>query len=74
MSDTGTHSSGKRGQLKVYEIVGSGILELETERMCDENKKRRVKELYQIADIHAAYTDEIKKVTRDNENIKNPHI
>lgn len=51
----------KRGQLKVYEIVGSGILELEIERMCDENKKRRVKELYQIADIHAAYTDEIKK-------------
>lgn len=35
----------KRGQLKVYEIVGSGILELEIERKCDENKKRRVKEL-----------------------------
>ena len=48
----------KRGQLNVYEIVGSEMLELEMERMGDETKKRKVKELYQD-------TDEIKKRSED---------
>ena len=48
----------KRGQLNVYEIVGSEMLELEMERMGDETKKRKVKELYQVTHMHVAYTDE----------------
>ena len=49
----------KRGQLNVYEIVGSEMLELEMERMGDETKKRKVKHM------HVAYTDEIKKRSED---------
>ena len=55
----------KRGQLNVYEIVGSEMLELEMERMGDETKKRKVKELYQVTHMHVAYTDEIKKRSED---------
>lgn len=45
--------------MNVYEIVGSEMLELEMERMGDETKKRKVKELYQVTHMHVAYTDEI---------------
>ena len=55
----------KRGQLNVYEIVGSEMLELEMERMGDETKKRKVKELYQVTHMHVAHTDEIKKRSED---------
>ena len=46
----------KRGQLNVYEIVGSEMLELEMERMGDETKKRKVKELYQVTHMPVSYT------------------
>ena len=51
----------KMGQMKRVIIVGSEILELEINRMPDENKKRKVLDLYQVADMRILYTDIIKK-------------
>lgn len=48
----------------IYKIVGSNILELEIDRMNDAIKKQRVKELYEIADMHICYTEKIKNVHR----------
>ncbi len=51
----------KMGQMKRVIIVGSEILELEINRMLDENKKRKVLDLYKVADLRIPYTDKIKK-------------
>ena len=51
----------KMGQMKRVIIVGSEILELEINRMPDENKKRKVLDLYKVADMSILYTDKIKK-------------
>ncbi|MDE5597707.1 MAG: PIN domain-containing protein, partial [Lachnospiraceae bacterium] len=51
----------KMGQMKKVIIVGSEILELEINRMLDENKKRKVLDLYKVADMRILYTDKIKK-------------
>ena len=42
----------KMGQMKQAVIAGSDILELEMRRMQDENKKRKVLELYRVAGMH----------------------
>ena len=46
----------QRGQIGVYTIVGSNILDLEIERMHDIVKRQRVKELYKVAGMHILYT------------------
>lgn len=51
----------KMGQMKQVVIVGSDILELEMKRMQDENKKRKVLDLYRVADMHIQYTEKIKR-------------
>ena len=55
----------QRGQMGIYKIVGSRILELEMERMRDVAKRQRVKELYKVADTHICYTEEIKKRSQE---------
>lgn len=55
----------KMGQMKSVSIVGSEILELEINRMQDENKKRKVLGLYKAADMRIPYTDKIKKRSAD---------
>lgn len=47
--------------MKRIVIAGSDILELEITRMSDENKKRKVLDLYKAADIHISYTSQIRK-------------
>ena len=51
----------KMGQMKKVIIVGSEILELEMNRMMDENKKQKVLDLYKVANMHILYTDKIRK-------------
>ncbi len=51
----------KMGQMKRIVIAGSEILELEITRMPDENKKRKVLDLYKAADIHILYTSKIRE-------------
>ena len=41
--------------MKRVVIVGSDILELEINRMLDENKKRKVMDLYKVADAYTLY-------------------
>ena len=48
-----------------YLIIGSDILEIEMSRMKDEIKKQRVKELYEMADIHIDYIEEIKQRSKE---------
>ena len=50
----------KMGQMKQAVIAGSDILELEMRRMQDENKKRKVLDLYRVAGMHIQYTEKIK--------------
>ena len=50
----------KMGQIKQAVIAGSDILELEMRRMKDENKKRKVLDLYRVAGMHIQYTEKIK--------------
>lgn len=54
-----------RGQMGIYKIVGSRILELEIERMHDEIKKQKVKELYKVVNTHICYTEEIAKRSQE---------
>ena len=42
-------------------IAGSEVLELEMNRMQDENKKQKVFDLYRVAGMHIPYTENIKK-------------
>lgn len=49
-----------RGQIGIYEIVGSDILELEMERMRNAAKKQRVKDLYEVSKMCVPYTKELK--------------
>lgn len=51
----------KMGQMKQVVIAGSDILELEMNRMQDENKKQKVFDLYRVAGMHISYTEKIKK-------------
>ena len=51
----------KMGQTKRVIIVGSEILELEINRMQDENKKQRVLDLYSVANMRIPYTERIRK-------------
>ena len=51
----------KMGQMNKVVIVGSEILELEMNRMLDENKKQKVLDLYNVADMRIPYTDGIRK-------------
>lgn len=46
-------------------IIGSEILELEINRMPDENKKRKVLDLYKVADTCILYTDKIKRRSKE---------
>lgn len=55
----------QRGQVGIYKIVGSSILELEMERMYDALKKQNVKELYKAVDESICYTEEIKKRSQE---------
>lgn len=55
----------QRGQVGMYQIVGSDILELEIERMQDVVKKQRVKDLYKVSNMHILYTDEIKERSKE---------
>ena len=48
-----------------YLIIGSDILEIEMSRMKDEIKKQRVKEQYEMADIHIDYIEEIKQRSKE---------
>ena len=50
----------KMGQMKQAVIAGSDILELEMRRVQDENKKRKVLDLYRVAGMHIQYTEKIK--------------
>lgn len=50
----------KMGQMKQVVIAGSDILELEMNRMQDENKKQKVLDLYRVAGMHIPYTEKIK--------------
>ena len=50
----------KMGQMKQAVIAGSDILELEMRSMQDENKKRKVLDLYRVAGMHIQYTEKIK--------------
>lgn len=50
----------KMGQMKQVVIAGSDILELEMNRMQDENKKQKVLDLYLVAGMHIPYTEKIK--------------
>lgn len=51
----------KMGQMKKVIIAGSEILELEMNQMQDENKKRKVLDLYQVVNRRILYTESIKK-------------
>ncbi len=51
----------KMGQMKQVVIAGSDILELEMNRMQDENKKQKVLDLYRVAGMHISYTERIKE-------------
>lgn len=55
----------KMGQMKKVIIVGSAILELEMNRMMDENKKQKVLDLYNVAEMHIPYSDKIRKRAAD---------
>ena len=61
----------KLGQMKKVNIVGSEILELEINRMLDENKKRKVLDLYKVADMHIFYTDKIRKRSEEIMSVSN---
>ena len=61
----------KMGQMKKIIIVGSEILELEMNRMMDENKKQKVLDLYNVADMRIPYTDGIKKRAADIMSVSN---
>lgn len=50
----------KRGQENIDTIIGSDILELEMDRIHDEVKRQKVKELYKVADKFIPYTEEIR--------------
>lgn len=50
----------KHGQLGEYSIVGSDILKLEIDRMHDDIKKYRVKELYDVVVENISYTESIR--------------
>ncbi|MCM1309272.1 MAG: PIN domain-containing protein [Butyrivibrio sp.] len=55
----------QRGQSKIYEIIGSDVLELEIERMQDIVKKQQVKDLYKVSEICIHYTEEIKNRSKE---------
>ncbi|MCD8300876.1 MAG: PIN domain-containing protein [Clostridiales bacterium] len=55
----------QRGQNGIYDIVGSDVLNLEMEHMTDLDKKQRVKELYKVASVSVAYTEDIKKRSQE---------
>ena len=59
----------KMGQMKRAVIVGSEILELEMNRMIDENKRQKVMDLYKVAGMNILYTD--KKCAVDIMSVSN---
>lgn len=63
----------QRGQTGAYKIVGSSILDLEMERMHDEIKKQKVKELYKAINKYVNYTDKIKKRSKELMEISKIH-
>lgn len=62
----------QRGQVGIYTIVGSDILELEMDRMHDPIKKQKVKELYRTAKVSVNYTERMKE--RSQEIMKKSRI
>lgn len=62
----------QRGQVGIYTIVGSDILELEMDRMHDPIKKQKVKELYRTAKVSVNYTGRMKE--RSQEIMKKSRI
>jgi hypothetical protein len=54
-----------RAQQKEDTVIGSDILVLEIEAIIDEKKKHKVKELYEVAEIHVPYTDEMRNRAQD---------
>lgn len=58
----------KMGQIGEYKIIGSNILELEIEKMRDEYKKHKVKQLYEIV------KEEILYFRRDQKAFRRDHV
>ena len=50
----------KRGEQQQFKILGSPILQLEMNQMRDENKKQKVRNLYQVIHEEITYTKEVK--------------
>ena len=61
----------KMGQMNKVVIVGSEILELEMNRMLDENKKQKVLDLYNVVDRRIPYTGRIRKRAADIMSVSN---
>lgn len=55
----------QRGQVGIYTIVGSDILELEMDRMRDPMKKQKVKELDRAAKVIVNYTERMKERSQE---------
>lgn len=55
----------QRGQVGIYTIVGSDIVELEMDRMRDPMKKQKVKELYRAAKVIVNYTERMKERSQE---------
>lgn len=63
----------KMGQMKRVIIAGSEILELEINRMQDENKKQRVLDLYSVVDMYIPYTEK-KTFCRNHVSFTNTYF
>lgn len=55
----------QRGQVGIYTIVGSDILELEMNRMHDPIKRQKVKDLYRVVKVSVGYAENIKERSQE---------
>ena len=55
----------KRAQQKIDEIIGSDVLSLEMARIFDEDKKQKIKDLYEITGTKVRYTEHIFERARE---------
>jgi len=51
----------KLGEKQQFEILGSSILQLEMNRLRDEDKKQKIQNLYQVVHKEIPYTPDVKK-------------
>jgi len=58
----------KRGERQQFKILGSPILKLEMNQMRDEDKKQKVRNIYQVIHEEIPYTKEVR--TRSEEIMK----